>query len=250
MSKNLRVHIAPVGFEIRRVVEPLTKMLADKVYLVTLGGEDDAAKKFITLIKRDLAQNYEHIKLEEVFVDVWDPYECIAKFREIILKERGNHVYINVSTGTKITAIAGILSCMLWGATPYYARVSYPEPKITDLPRTEHVQEPDVLPVYKINKPRREFLLILSFLKDAGGRLRKVHLIKKLEAVGIIGLRDETKTEFSQSAKHSQLRAILDPMEKEWGFVIVEARGRRSEVSLTEQGQTALKIFGTANELE
>ena len=31
---NLRVHIAPVGFEIDRVVEPATKMKADLVYLI------------------------------------------------------------------------------------------------------------------------------------------------------------------------------------------------------------------------
>ena len=31
---KLRVHIAPVGFEIDRVVMPATKMKADKVYLL------------------------------------------------------------------------------------------------------------------------------------------------------------------------------------------------------------------------
>jgi hypothetical protein len=221
------------------------KMLADKVYLVSLGGEDDAAVKFVSYMNRDLSQNYEHIKVVEVTVDVWDLYDCVGKYREIILKEKGNHLYINVSTGTKVTAIAGMLSCMLWRATPYYARVSYPQPKSVESPRTEHVLEPDLLPTYEIKKPKSEILLVLKMLKEHQGKLRKGGLIRELEVAGIIRVKDENIAELSESAKHSQLRAILDPMEREWGFITVEASGRRSEVSITEQGENALRIFGS-----
>src|SRR3989344_5218468 len=106
MSVNLRIHIAPVGFEFLRVTEPLIRMQADKVYLITY-EKDDKAAKFFSQIKKELGQKYRHIKVEEVFVDIWNLYDCIEKFREIILSEKNNHVYINVSTGTKITAIAG-----------------------------------------------------------------------------------------------------------------------------------------------
>jgi hypothetical protein len=219
-------------------------MQADKVYLVSF-SEDDDASKFFVQINKELAQKYRHIKVEEVFIDIWDLYACIEKFREIILTEKGNHVYMNVSTGTKITAMAGMLACMLWGATPYYARVSYPSPKPAIDLHTEHVEEPDILPVYDINKPRPEFMLVLSIIEQNGGHVRKARLIEKLEELSVISIRDERKTELSEAAKHSQLRAILDPMGSEWKYVTVEARGRRSEVTITEQGRAALKIFGT-----
>lgn len=249
MSGNLRVHIAPVGFDFRRVTESLVRMQADKVYLITL-SPDDQAKKFFTQIKKELSQNYKHIKVEEVFLDVWDLYACIEKYREIILREaeKNNHVYVNVSTGTKITAIAGMLSCMLWGGYPYYSRTSYPTPKGVEIPPTELVEDPDILPVYGIKKPRPDFLLVLSLLKAGGGRMRKAHLIEKLESLGIIRLRDERKSSLTEAAKHSQLRAIIEPLETEWKYVRVEAAGRRSEVILTEQGKTALRIFGTQKE--
>ena len=48
----------------------------------------------------------------------------------------------------------------------------------------------------------------------------------------------------TKSAPHSRLRAILDPLEKHWHFVEIRSKGRKSEVSLTEQGTSALKIFG------
>lgn len=245
MSGNLRIHIAPVGFEFLRVTEPLIRMQADKVYLITY-QEDDNATRFFAKIKKELSQKYRHVKVEEVFIDIWDLYECIQKFREIILLEKGNHVYINVSTGTKITAIAGMLSCMLWDAAPYYAPVRYPSSKEIEMP-TEQVLDPESLPVYGIRKPTNEEMLVLSLLNSAGGKIRKSKLIEKLEDEEIIKIKDETVRELSDAAKHSQLRAILDPMENKWKFVEVEASGRRSEVSMTKKGTTALKIFGVEN---
>jgi CRISPR locus-related DNA-binding protein len=242
MSGNLRVHIAPIGFEFLRITEPLIRMQADKVYLVTYQADDNAAK-FFTKIRKELLQKYKHIKVEEVFIDVWDLYECIQKFREIIQGEKGNHVYINVSTGTKITAIAGMLSCMLWGASPYYAQIQYLAAKEIELP-TEQVLDLEPLPVYDIRKPTDEEILVLSLLKAAEGKMRKSKLIEKLEGKGKIKIKDETVTKLTDAAKHSQLRAILEPMENKWKFIEVEASGRRSEVSITEKGRTALKIFG------
>jgi hypothetical protein len=243
MAQNLRIHISPVGFEFKRVTEPLIRMQADKIYLVSY-QKNDSGHPFLEMIKQELGNNYKHIKIMEVFVDIWDLYQCIEKFREIIHEEKGNHIYFNVSTGTKITSIAGMLSCMLWDASPYYANLDYlaRENKIT-IP-SEHIAEIESLPVYDINKPKFEVMLVLDLLKSADGKMKKSHLISKLEEKGIIRLKDETKKELTKSAKHSQLKAILDPMESDWNYIRVEASGRRSEVFLTEQGRNALKIFG------
>ncbi len=245
MSANLRIHIAPVGFEFRRVTEPIIHMQADKVYLITYGEEDDAAK-FFSQIKKELGQNYKHVQVKEVFLDIWNLYECIEKFREIILEEKGNHVYVNVSTGTKITAIAGMLSCMLWHANPYYAPVSYPKREAKVLP-TEHVRDSDILPVYDIKKPKSEFMMILSLLQSHSGIMRKSKIIEELEELKILRKIDESGKDLKGPAKHSQLRALLNPLEMDWEYVKIEASGRRSEVSITEQGETALRIFGCDN---
>ena len=99
-------------------------MLADKVYLIKYKSNDDAAN-FYDQIESELAQQHKHIETVDILLDTWDLYECIEKFRRIMLQEEGNHIYFNVSTGTKITAIAGMLSCMLWNAQPYYEHISY-----------------------------------------------------------------------------------------------------------------------------
>ena len=242
MSTNLRVHIAPIGFEYRRVTEPLIHMRADKVYLIKYSGSDEAAN-FYTRIERDLTQRYKHIQTVDVLLNIWDLYECIEEFRKIILQEEGNHVYVNVSTGTKITAIAGMLSCMLWKAQPYYAPISYEGRKrIVDV--SEHVSDPETFPAYNINKPRPEFMLILDMLRRHRDTMKKHQIIKELEDAGVIKKAEDGGDELSAPAKHSKLRSLLDPMMREWGLVSVKASGRKSEVSIEPQGKTALRIFG------
>ena len=51
--------------------------------------------------------------------------ECVDKFRDLINQEKGNQVFFNVSTGTKISAISAMLSCMIWNCQPYYAKPDY-----------------------------------------------------------------------------------------------------------------------------
>ena len=241
MSENLRIHIAPVGFEVTRVTKPLIEMHADEVRLVRHENDSVAASRFIDGIKKELREGYRHIRVTEVRVDIWNIYSCLGEFRRII-QEGDNHVYINVSTGTKITAMAGMLACMIWGAEPYYARISYPAREVRM--HTEHVMESDTFPVYGIKRPRTEYMRILGRLESHGGKARKSALIEGLVEDGMIRTRGMDGADLGSSAKHSQLRALLDPMEAEWGLVSVEARGSRSEVSVTEQGKEALKIFG------
>ena len=61
---NLRVHIAPVGFEIDRVVVPATKMKADLVYLVVDKNiATDKSTKFQTeIIKKNSKSDQDKLK--------------------------------------------------------------------------------------------------------------------------------------------------------------------------------------------
>ena len=242
MSANLRIHIAPVGFEVRRVTQPLIEMQADKVYLVTY-EKNDNAEDYFAAIKAELSHNYKQIQIEEIFLHVWDLYTCIERFRKIILDEKGNHVYVNVSTGTKITAIAGMLSCMLWNAVPYYTHISYSDGIPMSSP-SEHIQDSNMLPIYDIIKPRLKFMQVVELLQSAGGTMRKSEIISKLEEKEILRKTGVDGSKLSGPAKHSQLRALLKPMEEDWKFIRVSTSGRRSEVTITEQGENALRIFG------
>jgi hypothetical protein len=243
MRSNLRVHIAPVGFHVNRITEPIIQQRADKVYLVTHHSHDRAAKYMEKIIK--VLRKEKLVSIEKVTTDIWDFFECLKCYKGIMQHESNTaHIYINVSTGSKIASIAGTLACMIWKGTPYYTHVDYDNTKKdpSDGLPDERIVSTTQLPVYSIDKPRTESLLILRALSNIrGGKMKKKMLIEYLENQGIID------SELSAAAKHSKLKVLLAPMtvgSLDNPLVEVEYRGRQSNVILTSQGDSTLKIFG------
>jgi len=243
MGEDLRIHITPVGYDFSRVIDPLIKAKADKVYFI-LHEIDRGQSKFLNKIKKELGSKLPQIKTKPYYLDIWNLYSCIQKIKEIIEKEEGNRIFINVSTGTKITAIAGMLACMSWGATPYYVKFVNPAKSAIDTIRKEEVTDRDDLPVFEINKPKSEHLKILSAIEKKGGKLKKKDLIKLLEEMKIIPEKNEDNNELTIYAKHGRLRPLLYSMITEFGLIENDPE-RRGRVCLTEQGEKALKIFGS-----
>ena len=240
MTDNLRIHIVPIGYDTTRVTEPLVSKKADRAYFIRNRG--DAESSYYEYIRKEL--DGKGIEIREEFVDIWDLFECIQKFKEIISRDQGNHFYVNVSTGSKITAMAGMLTSMLTsGVEPYYVHIVYSPQKIKKEIKVDKVKESSGLPVFGINQPPEEYLAVLGLLDEREG-MKKSRLIESLEEQKIIEQRDVSKTEFSEHAKHSQLRAMLDPMERTWKFIEVDGKGKKSRVRRTPQGSFALKMFG------
>lgn len=241
MEGNLRVHISPVGFDTaERVTGPLLEHRADRAYLVSRSKNDPAAEMMKQV--RKILEKHPHIEVHDVYVNIWDLYSCLEKFREIFEKERENHIHVNVSTGSKVIAIAGMLACMLWKGSPYYAKLNYEEGGAGVSADKRKVSETQFLPVYQINMPSPESLQVLSIIDSAGGSMSKKDLIVELQSLRVIPVYLPSQP---RSAPHSRLRAIIDPLQIHWQFIEVKSRGRRSIVTLTGQGRSALRIFGT-----
>jgi hypothetical protein len=258
MRPVLRVHIVPVGFQVKRITEPIIRERADKVYLVTHFSKDKATP-YLEKVLKILQKEKTDLQILTRRTNIWDFFECLKIYREIIKEEEeqqqssgekerdghGTHIYINVSSGSRVTTIAGMIACMIWKGTPYYAHIDYENSKkdpADDLPE-EKVDAIDELPVYSLNKPRPESLTLLQILSDAsGGKMKKSKLIEKLEEANLID------KNLSSAAKHSRLKALLHPISIGGGMdnplVEVEYGGRQSNVKLTSQGESTLKIFG------
>jgi hypothetical protein len=74
-----------------------------------------------------------------------------------------------------------------------------------------------------------------------GGKIRKRRLIEELVEAELI---DE---DLSAAAKHSKLKVLLTPMSVgslDNPLLEVEYKGRQSNVILTSQGESTLRIFG------
>jgi Family of unknown function (DUF6293) len=238
---------------VERVVAPLESDRADRVYLLTR-TDRDAAQPFVDEVVRRLGRADWPIDVRVVRTDLWDVFRALASLRTIFTSERRTDrtardvvpLRVNVSTGTKITAIAGTLACMLWNGTPYYAQVSrawYSDrvPRVGKV--TDVVERVDPVGVYELRAPARELVEVLEALDRRGGVLRKRDLVRELGLDRPGG--DGGRTPSPQSA-HGRLRRRLEPLERRWGFVRSESTGPRARVQLTDQGRLALGLFGTS----
>lgn len=246
MSVRLRVHITTIGFEVRRITEPLKEMRADKVYFIS-AKKNDRAKNFKERIKEILHNEYSNVEIEERFAEIFDLYACIDAYRVIFNEEKGNMIFVNVSTGSKIAAIAGTIACMLWGGTPYYVNRKYEEEGEPEVKDEKVEKKPNLVPVFSITKPRREYLKILKILDKEEDGMAKGTLIDSLKEVGIIreikSKKHSVKRTQPRAAEHSQLKVLLTPMANE-EYIKIETSGRRSIVRITPKGRDTLRILG------
>ena len=137
---------------------------------------------------------------------------------------------------------------MIWKGTPYYVHMEYNDKKDpTDGLPDENVTAIDEIPVYSINKPKPECIVVLKILsstkegRDGPKMMEKGRLIQELENAGII---DKNA---SIGAKHSKLKGLLNSIsiaDSDSPLVEVEYKGKQSNVILTTQGESTLKIFG------
>ena len=238
MESQLRIHVATVDHHIERLTEPMISLRADKAYIVTY-GEKDAASEFLKKTKTILKKH--RIPFEVLYVDIWNLMACVEKFRDLILKEKDNHVFFNVSTGTKISAISAMLCCMIWNCQPYYAKPDYSEIKIPKKIVVEDIREIVSMPIYKMFTPKSDYLQILKILQQNGGKIKKRILIDTLKELKII--KPAGTQSMSKPAEHGQLKTILDPMAK-LDYITVQTVGRNNIVSITPQGENTLTIFG------
>ena len=103
-------------------------LLPDKVYLIT-HSQDDKSAQYIEKISKVHPQG-EISEGREKNYKYRDLFECLQSYKQIIKEEEhGAHIYINVSTGSKVSSIAGTLACMIWKGTPYYAHIDYDNKK-------------------------------------------------------------------------------------------------------------------------
>ncbi|MGA9149094.1 MAG: hypothetical protein WBZ36_00845 [Candidatus Nitrosopolaris sp.] len=107
----------------------------------------------------------------------------------------------------------------------------------------EDVTTIDEIPVYSINKPKSESLAVLKILdsmKEEGRpkMMKKGRLIEELEEAGIID-----KNASIGAKLKGLLNSISIALQLDNPLIEVEYKGKQSNVILTTQGESTLKIF-------
>src|SRR5579885_2141707 len=241
---NLRVHIAPVGFEIDRIAIPAKQMKADRVWLVM--HEDvskDRAQGYMEKIRMQLKK--EKIEVKIAYSDRSDLFKLLRTLREIVQDENGNDIFVNCSSGSKIQAIACMMACMMFQGktklTPYYAEPeSYSSVKGEQL--SSGVKTVVKLPAYEIHTPKPALIQALKIIKQHGGKITKKEMAKLAEEKKLIVVKAK-EVNFDQARFASLDKNIIQPLLNEWKFIDVERIGRTRWIKITPEGNGAVEFL-------
>lgn len=231
-----RVHIMPVGYESKRIIQPAEEFRADRVVLIGHEGDaegDDGYKHLKAAID---ALEDRNIAIEAKECDIFDLYSSMGTIAESIAEHEGDQVYVNVSTGSKVTAIAGMIASMVLDCTPYYVRAKDYDADPDDVRGTTE------LPTYPIDAPDAEQVDVMQFIdtvSERQGPPTKGEIIHFSEQLNL----DYISRNVAGKGKYRLLDThIIEPLQQR-GYISESQEGRNKIITLTEQGRGALEAF-------
>lgn len=241
----LRIHIAPVGFEVDRIVIPAKHMKADRVWLILHDSTDDVGKSFSNSISKQLSEVGIEYKIEKA--DRTQLFDTLRALRSIISREKKNTIFVNVSVGSKIQAIASMMACMMFkdeaNIRPYYAVPEQYE-TIPKEQETVGLKKIVTLPEYKIETPPNNLVRCMEIIyQRADNMITKKELRDQALAQNLIHIEHIENKE--QSAYMALKNNLLDPLLLKWKFIKIKKVGRRHNISLTQEGANALSFLSS-----
>jgi hypothetical protein len=239
---NLRIHIAPVGYEIDRIVLPAKKMRADKVFLlVHENPNEDKATKFYDIIDKKLQKL--DIETEKVYHNRLDLFQIIKSVKELIQSQSNDSVYVNLASGSKIQSVACMMACQMFNdnsnVSPYYVEAKE-YTGFSGEAISKGIKEIQAVPSYEIKKPEPKLIQALKIIKENNGKLSKKEMARICLDEKLITINAENE---SQATYASLDQNIISPLEKKWGFIEVEKIGRTRWIKITDEGSNASEFL-------
>jgi predicted transcriptional regulator len=251
LTGQKKVHIVPMGFEIDRIEIPLRSVGTDRVYLV-IDENEEKGLLYLKELSRRIKKQIPEKEFKVLNCPMWDFRQLMSLLCELVRKEKsaGNFVYINLSSGSKLSAIAGTLASLMYGAVPYYAQAE----KYNIEPDTEGGEIRGItsgvskilkIPLYTIEPPADELINALAILSKKRGRISQKDYIFQLEERGLLNdvtvkhsrKREVTKKGYAK-AKRWYFERLVDK-----GWIIKKGKGRSSYIEITEEGKNTFETF-------
>ena len=247
MSKiaTFRIHIAPLGFEVDRIIHPLKETKADRLWLlVHEKTAQDKSGPYLEKIKKECKKLGVELKISHA--DRLSIFNAIKTVKEIISEEKNNYIYVNVSSGSKIQAIACMMACMILKECKNIMPI-YAEPEkyaaFEGKQQSFGVKETIPLPIYEIQTPKPKLLQALKIINNAENqKITKKKMAEVAEEQGIITITSEEENH-SQARFASLDKNIIQPLLEEWNFIEIEKVGRNRWIKITEEGCNAAEFL-------
>ncbi|MFW6142430.1 MAG: DUF6293 family protein, partial [Candidatus Saliniplasma sp.] len=230
-SPNLRVVIDCVTFETVKIIDPAKHYKADIVYLFHK-ALDKPYSDFLEKVKSELDDSEIHYKT--IRAEINDFSEIIKELMKVIESERnkGNHVYVNISAGTHVFCSAALIACMMKGGNPFYAptkNYTVKDDKIEDtyfedgdpVGLAEEVEKPQEILCFNLPNPDEKLIKGLKIWKDEkekGSLMTSSSIIEKFADEGLMeDIFEDNREKVSQNSTMKYRRNFLEKwLENGW----------------------------------
>lgn len=245
-----RVHIAPVGYEVDRIVEAALKMRAEKVILISNEAGKDKAKNFFEAVCHRLGKAGVELTVKRTrFFNLEDSMKL---FSDLIREYKKEQLFINISSGSKIQALAGFISAMSAKAhgivvSTYYVEPEYYTQDPPKDPLSHGFKNAFELPVFPLPTPSEEIQFAMNLLKlKAYSKLElAIELAKKGHFDKNLILFDTNKPVDDKARIRLQNQVeykVIQPM-LQGEYATTVRKGRNIIVKLTNFGEEATHLF-------
>lgn len=235
------VHIAPLGFEYDRILGPVRQYNVDSLYLLE-HDDPGSAPDYHDDLRGELADLDVAVRTRSV--DLFDIYDVLGVVTTLTADHAGDIVRVNVSSGSKLSAVGAAIACMATEATAYYVHPEGYRYAEREESQSYGYEDDEVLPSYPIESPTADQVAVMEFLAETNTdayTVKKKDLIEYAEEEGLAFVADNEPA--NDKAKFALLNAnVVEPLLED-GYVAVEDVGRRKQVTLTDTGADALRAF-------
>jgi hypothetical protein len=260
-----QIHIVFNCEEDSRITKPIIENPPNKLYYFTAiirkTNQRDVNMEFYKKNSSILKQKIPTLCIIPKEVDYTNFIEIIQEISKIIKDEREENqnceIFINVSTGSKMTAIASIEASKLWDCRVYYVFSSEYDPYGGGpMHKGElFIKEPLTFPIKKPEEIYVKTVLIIEELINQkyskhsyDSKQRKFIYLKKLiqtlSEKKIIELESKHNNPRKQmSALYMKANNFLKSLSKDLEFIAISDDKRNKKVFLTENGNNITKIF-------
>lgn len=239
MEVTNRVHVVAHGWEVARVVEPLFELKADKVVLV-VPSEESLLAEFEREMIADL-ESMDRLDVELRPADRYDLDSALQVFTQAVKDHEDDEVFINVSTGSSIAIIAGMMATQTSDAKAFFVEPEFPGTRSTpEQPLFEAAGDISELRVFKLQGPSSEQLRVLAKLHGTDG-LTKKELIAFTQAKELPFIAN-TEAKSDEGLYRLLDTHIIEPL-SQGNYIRVEKVGRNKEIHLTQRGKDTLAAF-------
>jgi len=235
-----RIHIIPVGIDPDRVIKPLKSLKPDIVYLITNKDKD--------LFAENVQKSKEYIEMhihtcEKVVikkVDIYDFYKYFEIVASIFNGENSNEnqILFNISTGSKIHSIIGILACEMFKGQHYYVKKDYEQNMIPDTPEILSFRIPSFYPI------ERELVHFLVKIKEKREKNPNITINKK-ECLFIL---KEINNEFKGFSDKDKMQKWYNKLNRDYFNHLIKenylyTRGKSFNIKINEEKWRYVKVL-------